>query len=210
SRALFPQQRMQGRLAVAIAERTEQPIYRQQPLIRRFGDCGGPSRSVCWMMPAPEIAIGWAINPVNAREPVARTGQWTDGIPAQGRQLGSRPRLDLAATRLRYHALKHGDEVFAQPQRVPDEIGALATAVERIELTEQRPVRSCARASSSRRVQTQPQAAWLFDDLNRVAVRGCATRNHWIDGCTVDPPVRARRKRKNQALDALRPHATGP
>src|ERR1700730_1653671 len=136
--------------------------------------------------------MGCAVDPTNARQPVARAGQRTDGIPAQGRQLG-RPTLVLAATPLRYHVLEHGDEVLAQAERVPEKIGALATAVERIHPPEKRPVRARARATASGRVQTQPQAAWPSDDLNLVRVRRRAATKHRLEGVALDRPGGSRR-----------------
>ena len=54
----------------------------------------GPSsrRPFCCTQPAPQTAVGHAVHPANARQPVARAGQRTDRIPAQWRLLGSHSR----------------------------------------------------------------------------------------------------------------------
>src|SRR5204862_1162968 len=102
-------------------------------------------------------------DPANAGQPIARTGQRTDGIPAQWR-LRSPPAPDHDATRLGNPLREDGDQVFAQPERVPQEVGAVATAVERFASAKQRTVRTCARASAPGAVQTRQPARWSSDD----------------------------------------------
>jgi hypothetical protein len=50
---------------------------------------------------------------------------------------------NIAATPLRDHVLEDGDHVFAGAERVPEEVRALATAVQRLDPTEQRAIRGC-------------------------------------------------------------------
>jgi len=210
SRALFLQQCEQCRLAVAVVERGEQSIHERQPLRRRSGNRDRPAVSVSWTQPAPQIAVGCAVHPANARQPVARTGQRADRIPAQRRRLGSQLALDIAATPLRDHVLEDGHEVLAQPERVPEEIGALTTAVERLDPTEQRAIRACARPSAPGRVQTQQPAPWPSDDLNLVGVRGRAAAKHRVERVALDRPVASVRDRQDVAHDALGRHAARP
>src|SRR2546422_5581083 len=126
SRALLLQQRVQCGLAVAVAKCVEQLVHECQPLRRRSGNRDPPVVSVCWTQPAPQFAAGGAVHPTNLRQPVAWAGQRTDRVPAQRRRLESR--LDIAATPPRDRMLQYGEEVLAQTERVPEEVGALATA----------------------------------------------------------------------------------
>ena len=101
-RALFLQQHVQCGLAVAVAKRGEQAIHQRQPLRRRAGNRDRPAVSVCWTQPVPQTAVRCAVDPANARQPVAKAGQRTDGIPAQRRRrsrLASRRRRDAASRR---------------------------------------------------------------------------------------------------------------
>jgi hypothetical protein len=80
-----------------------------------------------------------------------RTGAQRNGASA-GRKLT----LDIDATPLCDCVLEDGDEVLAQAERVPEEIGELATAVERLDRSEQHAVRTCPR----------PRGAWSHTDPN--------------------------------------------
>jgi hypothetical protein len=64
--------------------------------------------------------------------------------------------------------LDDGDEVLAQAKRVPKEIGALATAIERLDPPEQRAVGACARSATSGGIQSHQPAPWPSDNLNLV------------------------------------------
>ena len=75
-------------------------IHERQPLRRRSGNRDRPAVSVCWTQPAPQIAVGCAVDPANARQPVAWAGQRTDRIPAQRRR--RRSRLASTSTRRRF------------------------------------------------------------------------------------------------------------
>ena len=209
-RVLFLQQRVQCRLTVAVAERAEQPIHERQPLPRRVGNRDGPAASGCWTQPAPEIAVGCAVDPAHTIEPVAKAGQRTDRIPAQRCQLGSRLALDIGAAPLRDHVLEDGHEVLAQPERAPEEIGALATAVERLDPTEQRAVRPCARSAAAGRVQTQKSTPGSPDDPNLVGVSGRAATKHRVERVAVHRPIASARDRQDVAHDHLGRHAARP
>src|SRR5881628_3352862 len=172
---------MQGRLAVAVAERGEQLIHERQPLRRSSGNGEGPAVSICWTQPAPQIAVGGPVDPAHTFQPVAKAGQRTDRIPAQRRQPGSQLALDSAAASLWPYVFEDGDEVLAQAERVPEEVGAFATALQWLDPTEQRAVRACVRPSAPGRVQTQQSAPWPSDDLNLVGVRRRAAAKHRVE-----------------------------
>src|SRR5438034_829953 len=78
-------------------------------------------------------------------KPLARASQRTDRVPAQRRTPGSQFALDFAATPTRADVFEYGDEMLAQAERVAEEVGALAAALERLDPTEQRTVWTCAR-----------------------------------------------------------------
>ena len=85
--------------------------------------------------------------------------------------------------------LEDGDDVLAQAERVPEEVGALATTVDRLDPAEQRAVRARARPTPPRGVQTQRPAPWPSDDLNLIGVRGGAAANHRVERVALDRPV---------------------
>lgn len=100
SRAVLLQQRMQGRLAVALAERREQSLHERQPLLRRSGNGDRPAVSVCWRQPAPQTAVGRSAHPVRTFKPVAKAGQWTDRVPPQWRHPRRRVGFAVVTTSL--------------------------------------------------------------------------------------------------------------
>ena len=118
--------------------------------------------------------------------------------------------MDIAATPLRDHVLEDGDKVLAQAERVPDEIGALATTVDRLDPTEQRAVRVCGRSTAPGRVQTQQPARWPLDDLNLVGASRRAAAKHRVERVALDRPVASVRDRQDVAHDALGRNAAGP
>jgi hypothetical protein len=91
--AIFEEQRVQRRLAVAVLERAEQSIHQRQPLLARIGNLHDPAArlrrgcgaqaSVRWVQPASQIAVRCAVHPANARQPVAGARQRADRVPAQ-------------------------------------------------------------------------------------------------------------------------------
>jgi hypothetical protein len=95
--SLFLQQRVQCRLAVTVSERGKQSIDEFPPLQQRFGNSGRPAVASCCTQPAPQIAVGYAVHPANALQPVAGAGQRTDRVPTPWRLLGSHPALGIAA-----------------------------------------------------------------------------------------------------------------
>ena len=115
-RALLLQQGVQRRVAVAVVERAEQAIHERQPLLRPFGNRGGPAASLVWTQPAPQTAIRRTVDPAHARQPVTKADQRADGIPPQRCRRGSHFALDVYATPLREHVLEDSDEVLAQPE----------------------------------------------------------------------------------------------
>jgi hypothetical protein len=106
--------------------------------------------------------------------------------------------------------LDDSDQVLAQPERVPEEIGALATAVERLDSAEQRAVRACTRPLTASCVQTQRPDPWPPDDLNLVRVCGRASAKHRLEGIALDRPVASVRDRQDVAYDPFGRHATRP
>jgi len=106
--------------------------------------------------------------------------------------------------------LEDGDEVLAQAERISEEIGALATAVERLDPTEQRAVGASARPTAPGRVQTQQPAPWPSDDLNLVSVGGRAAAKHRVERVALDRPVASVRDRQDVAHDALGRDAARP
>ena len=106
--------------------------------------------------------------------------------------------------------LEDGDEVLAQAERIPKEIGALATAVEGLDPTEQRAVRECARPAAAGRVQTERPAARPPDISNLVRVSGRASAKHRVERVALDRPVASVRDRQDVAHDALGRHAARP
>ena len=122
----------------------------------------------------------------------------------------SRLALNVEVTPLRGDVFEDGDQVLAQPERVPEEIGAFTTAVERLDPTEQRAVGACARPTAPGSVQTQQPAPWPPDDLNLVGVGGRAAAKHRLECVALDRPVAALRDRQDVADDLLRRHAASP
>lgn len=106
--------------------------------------------------------------------------------------------------------LEDGDEVLAQAERVPEEIGALATAIERLDPSEQRAVGACARPSTPGCIQTQQPAPWPSDNLNLVCVSGRAPAKHRVERVALDRPVASVRHRQDVPHDAFRRHAACP
>ena len=100
--------------------------------------------------------------------------------------------------------------MLAQSERAPEEIGAVTTAIERLDPTQQRAVRACARPAAPGRVQTQQPAPWTSDDLNLVRVRGRAAAKHRFERVALDGPVASLRDRQDVAHDALGRHASRP
>lgn len=105
---------------------------------------------------------------------------------------------------------KYGDEMFAQAKRVPEEVGALATAVDGVELTKQRAVRTRARPSAPGCIQTQQTTAWPSDDLNFVGVSGRAPAKHRVERVALDWPIASLRRRQGEANDAIGRHGARP
>jgi len=106
--------------------------------------------------------------------------------------------------------LEDGDEVLAQAERVPDEIGALATGVDRFDPPEQRAVRACVRPTAPRRVQTQQPTRWPSEDLNLVRVSRRAAAKHRVERVALHRPVASVRDRQDVAHDALGRDAARP
>jgi hypothetical protein len=101
--------------------------------------------------------------------------------------------------------------VLTEPERVPEEVWAFATAVERLDLTKQRPVRPCERPPAPSSVQTQYLAAtWSLKDLNLVCMSGCAAAQHRVERLALDRPVGSGCDRQHVAHDALGRHAACP
>jgi hypothetical protein len=113
-RTFFLQQRVQCRVAIAVAKRADQALHERQPLLRCPGNGNRPAVSVCATEPSPQLAIGCAVHPANTRQPVTRAGQRTDRIPGQRRRLAGRLARDMATTPLRDYVLEDRDEVLAQ------------------------------------------------------------------------------------------------
>jgi hypothetical protein len=174
SRALFPQQRVQRRLARAVAERRTESIHERQPLLWTFGNNDSGAVSPRWMQPAPQIAVRRAGYAANARQPVAGARERADGIPLQRRRAGKPLALDVAVMSSCGNVFEDGDKMLAQAERIPEEVGALTTAVKGLNPAEQRAVRAGARLSTSCRIEPQQPAPWPSDNLNLVGVRGRA------------------------------------
>ena len=103
--------------------------------------------------------------------------------------------------------LQDGEEVLAQAERVPEEIGALATAVERLDPAQQGAVRTCAGTTTPGRVQAHQPAPRPRDDLNLVGAGGRIATKHRVERVALDRPVASLRDRQNVAHDALGRHA---
>ena len=100
--------------------------------------------------------------------------------------------------------------MLAQAERAPEKIGALATALDRLDPTEQRAIRAGARPKAPGRVQTQQPATWPPDNLNLVRVSGRAAAKHRLERVALDGPVASARDRQHVAHDALGRHAARP
>jgi hypothetical protein len=139
--AILSEERVQRRLSVSAPEGTEQRRDDRQPRLRHRRDVEGPAL-IRTVEPAANPTVRDAVDPRHARQPVAGTRQWADGIPAERR----RPRKWLPAGILeaaspRAQVFKHGEQVLAQAERAPDEIGAVTAAVDGLDAAEQRAVR---------------------------------------------------------------------
>src|SRR5262245_20100279 len=110
----------------------------------------------------------------------------------------------------RCRMLEDRDEVLAQAKRVAEEVGALATAVEGLESTQQRAVRTCVRPSAPGCIQAHQSASWSVDDLNLVSTSGRAPAKHRLKRVALDRPVAAMRDRQYVAYYPIRRQTAGP
>ena len=65
--------------------------------------------------------------------------------------------------------LEHGEQVLAEAERAPEEIGAVAAPLDRLDAAQERAVWAGGRAPAPGRVEAQELAArWASDDLEPV------------------------------------------
>jgi hypothetical protein len=193
---------VQRRLAAAVAKDGEQRLHQRQPLLHGCGTRDRPAVAVLPTQPPADIAARIAAFPPHARQPIAGSGQGTDGVPADARRHDLRWRATKAAP-LRDGVLEDRHQVLAEPERVPEKVRAVAAALERVKPTEQGAVRERARPSAPRGVQPQPAAARPFDDPDLIGMRGCTASKDGVERIALDRPVAPARHREHMPHDTL-------
>jgi hypothetical protein len=118
--------------------------------------------------------------------------------------------LHVAAAALRRHVLEDGDEVLAQSERTPDEVGTLAAALDGFDAAEQRAVRARARSVAAGPVQTQQSTAGAPHDSNVVRAGRRTATKHGVERVPLDRPVASGSDRQHVPNDRLRRHGARP